>query len=64
MASKNINHWANARGMKDTEWVAETCAVGGTGASAGRRNNIVMPQIRAYRLEKGSDGKKGMDDKG
>jgi hypothetical protein len=63
MSPKNIQHWAKARGIKDAEWVAETLAVGGTGTSAGRRDNIVKSQIRAYGLAKGIDGKKGMGDK-
>jgi hypothetical protein len=63
MASKNIYHWPQARGIQDSEWVVETLAVGGTSGSTGWKDNIVRSQIRAYGLAKGIDGKKGTGEK-
>jgi hypothetical protein len=55
MVPQNIKHWAKARGIKDAEWVAEMHAVGGKGASDGRRDNTVRSQTRDYGLAKGID---------
>jgi hypothetical protein len=63
IASKNIKYQAKARGIQDAECIAEMLAVEGTGASAGRRDNIVMSRISTYGLSKGMDGQKGTGNK-
>jgi hypothetical protein len=60
MALNTINHWANLRGIKNTQRVAETFAFEGTCASAGWGDNTVWSQIRAYGLAKRIDCKNGV----